>query len=317
MCRIVYILFFLQIFYSIKQIDGHGYLADPPARSSAWMFDKEFSKCCRYYNHAEMSCGGAYHEWIVNRGKCSICGEAADLKPTLLGMGDEMYLGKIVRTYTQGSTIQVTVVLTANHKGSFEFRVCSVDDDPTKDATHNCLDLNLLNVTNDIRVPHKKIEPTQYQVSDTATTVHINVTLPQNLVCKHCVFQWKYITGNSWGESNGVACMGCGKKNEEFYGCSDIAIVGDVESIVDSPTTTTPTTTTTTTTTTPKPTTAPAARRKCRSAITFSQVFDISGIMDEYCQLVCPNNCASDVTLGNNMLYEGCVATCKKLCICE
>jgi predicted carbohydrate-binding protein with CBM5 and CBM33 domain len=50
----------------IEQIYGHGYLADPPARSSAWLFDKDFSKCCQYYNHAEMSCGGAYHQWKVN-----------------------------------------------------------------------------------------------------------------------------------------------------------------------------------------------------------------------------------------------------------
>jgi len=44
-------------------------------------------------------------------GKCSICGEAYDLKPQLLGVGDAMYLGKIVRTYTQGSVIPVTVVV--------------------------------------------------------------------------------------------------------------------------------------------------------------------------------------------------------------
>jgi hypothetical protein len=54
-------------------------------------------------------------------GKCSICGEAYDLKPQLLGLGDAMYLGKIVRTYTQGSVIPVTVVV------SFEIFVCFFD----------------------------------------------------------------------------------------------------------------------------------------------------------------------------------------------
>lgn len=44
-------------------------------------------------------------------GKCSICGEAFDAKPKLFGRGDSMYLGKIVRTYTQGSVIPVTVVV--------------------------------------------------------------------------------------------------------------------------------------------------------------------------------------------------------------
>jgi hypothetical protein len=44
-------------------------------------------------------------------GKCSICGEPYDRKPQLLGVGDAMYLGKIVRTYTQGSVIPVTVIV--------------------------------------------------------------------------------------------------------------------------------------------------------------------------------------------------------------
>lgn len=45
---------------------GHGYLADPPARSSAWLFDSDFVECCSYYNHMEMFCGGTYYQWIVN-----------------------------------------------------------------------------------------------------------------------------------------------------------------------------------------------------------------------------------------------------------
>jgi len=56
-------------------------------------------------------------------GKCSICGEAYDLKPQLLGVGDAMYLGKIVRTYTQGATIPVTVIVSfeivPNYQGAF------------------------------------------------------------------------------------------------------------------------------------------------------------------------------------------------------
>ena len=46
-------------------------------------------------------------------GKCSICGEAYDLQPKLLGVGDAMYLGKIVRTYTQGAVIPVTVIVSS------------------------------------------------------------------------------------------------------------------------------------------------------------------------------------------------------------
>ena len=48
---------------------------------------------------------------LLTGGKCSICGEAYDTKPSLFGLGGTMYLGKIVRTYAQGSVIPVTVVV--------------------------------------------------------------------------------------------------------------------------------------------------------------------------------------------------------------
>jgi hypothetical protein len=88
----------------------------------------------------EMFCGGAYYQWIINGkhlvliciwfksslgGKCSICGEAYDAKPRLLGLGDAMYLGKIVRTYTQGSVIPVTVVV-SSWKESLPFNDFSI-----------------------------------------------------------------------------------------------------------------------------------------------------------------------------------------------
>ena len=60
------IFFIFQSFYFIEQINGHGYLADPPARSSAWLFDQDFVSCCQYYNHAEMFCGGADYQWTIN-----------------------------------------------------------------------------------------------------------------------------------------------------------------------------------------------------------------------------------------------------------
>ena len=53
------------------------------------------------------------------------------------------------------------------------------------------------------------------------------------------------LAGNSWGTDadTGQSCIGCGNQ-EQFYGCSDVAIA-------DNQTTYTPPTTTTTTTQTP------------------------------------------------------------------
>jgi hypothetical protein len=61
----LYISLVLYIYF-FKQCHSHGYLADPPARSSAWLFDSDFASCCQYYNHVEMFCGGAYYQWVVN-----------------------------------------------------------------------------------------------------------------------------------------------------------------------------------------------------------------------------------------------------------
>ena len=53
----------------------------------------------------------------------------------------------------------------------------------------------------------------------------MNVKLPENLECDHCVLQWRYHTGNSWGtDENGMGGIGFGYQ-EEFYGCADIEIV--------------------------------------------------------------------------------------------
>ncbi len=63
---IAFILFCLQYWTFFQQCHGHGYLADPPARSSAWLFDDDFITCCQYYNHMEMFCGGAHYQWVIN-----------------------------------------------------------------------------------------------------------------------------------------------------------------------------------------------------------------------------------------------------------
>lgn len=214
--------------------------------------------------------------------------------------------------------------------GTFEFRICSIDADPNQDATQACLDLNLLTVENGT---------TRYPVSKSYRTAIIKVVLPSNLVCKHCVFQWKYKTGNSWGSLNGRGCLGCGIANEEFYGCSDIAILSpnertsietaaaasnnieaaigtnNIESTtainnIDASTASTESTTNAVTTSV-----STVAPKKCTSAITFSQSFDIGGIMNQYCQIVCPN-CPLDIVEDNDILYNGCTNSCKTLCTC-
>jgi hypothetical protein len=58
------LLFFLTS--CLVSISGHGYLLDPPARSTAWTVDQSFRQCCTYPNHMEMYCGGIQHQWNVH-----------------------------------------------------------------------------------------------------------------------------------------------------------------------------------------------------------------------------------------------------------
>jgi len=55
--------------------------------------------------------------------------------------------------------------------------------------------------------------------------ISISTELPDQLECDHCVLQWRYHTGNSWGtDENGNSGIGLGNQ-EEFYGCADIEII--------------------------------------------------------------------------------------------
>ena len=132
--------------------------------------------------------------------------------------GGKYAKGIIVREYLVWTRIPVTVDLTANIKGWFEFRICAKDD-PNKKTTHECLDKHLLKeVKTGISrwvVPKK-----------TYGQITIMLQLPRDLVCKACVLQWKYNGGTHWGKDpkTDKECVGCGPQ-DEFYGCADVSVV--------------------------------------------------------------------------------------------
>ncbi|CAF3730305.1 unnamed protein product, partial [Adineta steineri] len=209
-------------FFCLISINGHGYLLEPIARSSAWLVDPSFKDCCTYEGHMEMFCGGVGHQWNTNGGKCGICGEPYDRAVKLFEKGGRKYLGKIVQTYKQGQQIDVKIKLSANHQGYFEFRLCNLDTDPNSDATQECLDRGLLTVIDTNSTKYRDITKHGSEM----ITVHIQ--LPPNIACQHCVFQWKYTTGNNWGKdpTTNKSGPGLGRENETFMGCSDITIIG-------------------------------------------------------------------------------------------
>lgn len=118
-------------------------------------------------------------------GKCGICGDpylgARDNEA-----GGKYALGVITKQYKVGSIINVTIELTTNHKGYFEFRLCP-QNDPYTPITEECLDRHVLNI-----MGYGK----RYMLYDEKTVmVDLQLMLPPGLQCSQCVLQWKWRAG--------------------------------------------------------------------------------------------------------------------------
>ena len=154
-------------------------------------------------------------------GECGICGDAFGDLPRQHEAPNGRYAnGIIVQNYKPGEIIDVTIQVTANHIGSFHFKICpnnNIHQDPEQD----CFDKNPLNVVNENgEIVDKYILPDQL-----TRKFSVRVQLPEGLECDQCILQWTYIGGNNWGtdKENGKTCVGCGAQ-EHFRSCSDISI---------------------------------------------------------------------------------------------
>ncbi|XP_043267096.1 uncharacterized protein [Venturia canescens] len=197
-------------------VESHGRLIEPPSRASMWRYGFDTP---HDYNDHESYCGGFSRQWNRNGGKCGICGDPWDMKKPRAHENGGLYGNNvIVRKYRTGSVIPVRIELTANHHGYFEFRTCAMTARGV-DVTDECLDKYLLKMENGTARyypgPGNRIFEGYYK-------------LPDELTCAQCVFQWRYIAGNNWGEcGNGTGAVGCGPQ-EEFRGCADITIGDNV-----------------------------------------------------------------------------------------
>ncbi|KAL6419661.1 hypothetical protein ACFW04_013642 [Cataglyphis niger] len=116
--------------------------------------------------------------------------------------------------YKAGSTIDVTVRLTASHLGNFEFSLCRLNTEKELE-TEKCFDQHRLLLADGSGYKFPVSGPKEYV---------IKLILPKDLTCEHCVLRWNYRTGNTWGTcENGKQGMGCGPQ-ETFRSCSDVSI---------------------------------------------------------------------------------------------
>ncbi|KAF2367415.1 Cellulose/chitin-binding protein N-terminal [Trinorchestia longiramus] len=127
----------LIFFYLTGTAYGHGFLAEPPGRASAWRYG--FNTPVDYDDN-ECFCGGFTYQYASMGGKCGICGDPWDQNPRDHEVGGIYATGTIVRDYTQGQVIKTTGNVTTNHLGHFEYKICA-NNDVTVEATQDCLDL--------------------------------------------------------------------------------------------------------------------------------------------------------------------------------
>merc|ERR1712110_1284248 len=222
-------------------IDAHAEILSPVNRGAAWRYLDGFpgkpdnDKLPNGFTESNEWCAAINN--IVDRvpksgnqrdATCGICGPVYSNDPkkwynlykavvdnlanvTSTEVGSDMYSGKIVETYKQGSTIEVRIHVPAKHKGGpHSFHIC--ESPMGEDPTQECLDANQLEFDNgelereidDVRVKGARLPPNNTLVP----TYLFKIKLPADLKCEHCVLQWKWFA----------------RSNQEYHSCADVKI---------------------------------------------------------------------------------------------
>ena len=190
------ILFCVLLLVEISIVQGHGRLMDPPSRNSMWRagFPNPPN-----YNDNELNCGGFSYQWSVHGGKCGVCGDPYGKTQKHVSPGK--YANNIItRTYRIGQEVEVKVQITANHKGYFTFKIGDIGRGPITEEKLN----HILKIAGSGK--------TRYYLpkGSGAGLFMVSLKLPQALSCKHCVLQWTYRAGNSWGTDETGSGIGKG-----------------------------------------------------------------------------------------------------------
>jgi len=169
---------------NLQNVMGHGFLIHPPQRSSMWRvgFDAPID-----YDDNALFCGGFAKQYDeVNQGRCGECGDEWSLpRPRLHDEGGLYGTGIIGATYQQGELVNMTVEITAAHLGYFEFKLCNKSS-AEELTTQECLDSNVLQQADG---------STKYYGIGETGLYDVEVQLPADISCDHCVIQWHYKAG--------------------------------------------------------------------------------------------------------------------------
>ncbi|XP_034487996.1 uncharacterized protein LOC117792115 [Drosophila innubila] len=203
----------------IWQIDAHGMMLSPVGRSSRWRYD---STAPKNFDDSGLYCGGFWKQ-TENDGQCGLCGDDYSLsQPRPNELGGTYGKGVIVKTYIGVRSIEVNVLITANHLGYFTFDLCNLDEAGTE--SEECFNKYPLNFIDGNRKLH---------IGTLTGSTNQTLELPSGITCKHCVLRWTYTAGNNWGVcEDGSGAMGCGAQ-ENFKNCADVSILDSARDIIE------------------------------------------------------------------------------------
>lgn len=123
-----------------------------------------------------------------HRGMCGTCGDPYQ-GPREHEAGGKYALGIITRSYPANQKrLPVKVVLTAYHKGYYEFKICS-HNNPNIPVSQRCLNRYPLRIVEGSRRYRTRYYPKRNGVH------RMTLLLPRGLRCSQCVLQWRYRTG--------------------------------------------------------------------------------------------------------------------------
>jgi hypothetical protein len=236
-------------------VHAHGYLSSPRARN--WVARQEG----REWDHQSLN----------RKPTSSTCGRSPSS-----GINYDITPGpRIEATYSCGQTIDLSVTLTAHHKGHFQFKACPIS--PGQAATQACFDARKLRFISghganfDPNYPERAYIPpappgTQASNGSGLWNYQYRFQLPAGVSGDLVLLQWHYITANSclppgydryqfpagWHPGNLGACQSLpldgsvgGALPEQFWNCAEVRITNNCQG---GPTPTPPTTPTTPTT---------------------------------------------------------------------
>lgn len=133
-----------------------------------------------------LNCGHIQNHPHSRKINCGVCGDPKSLRrPRPNEHGGTYGLGVIGREYNQGSNIQVIVNITAAHRGRFTFAMCNLDQGQETEQCFEKYPLKLADGSNTYKLP----------LPDYPQSHYINLKLPRDLTCNHCVLRWQWIAG--------------------------------------------------------------------------------------------------------------------------